>query len=425
MARADYEGRILRSVVYRPKELVHILLTSLQEKHFTSPLYRQIYRIIKNVAAANNNVNRFQILDALEDERIPFSTIDSAWSSTYDKESIKDATKQVKNRAQLKEMNKLHERWLESTKKVSTSTRKHVVDVMTSLHELQYDDAREHDVKSVVQRAREEIERIQRVGDLGVQTDIAGLDFITDGMQRGMLWILGGYTSVGKSWFGIKFAQRHLDENVPTLFISLEMSAPQILWRLASCHIGRKDIPLKQIRMQTNLNEEQSKTVASTIEKIENQPFYIVDDVNSWAQMKSAILYYIYAHNVKCVVVDYVQNVIVPNTGGEYESLNTIVRELQHIAIKEDVFVCALSQVNRESARSSDSNVFGFKGSGNLEQAADVAMTIRTGEDPMRRLISIGKNRHGSTGEIIMYCNFETGFIQEVSQPAKGDDVSF
>jgi replicative DNA helicase len=157
----------------------------------------------------------------------------------------------------------------------------------------------------------------------------------------------------------------------------------------------------------------------NNLKKLSEKQIFTVDHLSTWDETRLAINYYVYSHGVKCVVVDYLQNIAAPKIPSEYDRLNMIVRDLQKMAVKNDVFVCAFSQMNRESVRDDEEYVFGFKGSGNLENAADIAMIFKAAsadrEDPRRKLI-IGKNRTGETGTVYFYTNFSYGYIKEVEE---------
>jgi replicative DNA helicase len=238
------------------------------------------------------------------------------------------------------------------------------------------------------------------------------LDFITYGMVPQRLWLLGGYTSVGKSWLGIHFFKRFIEEDKPVLFISTEMSIDQVQARLISSYTDRPDIPMNNY-MRGMLNKEQEEAIQETVDELAKKKYYIVDSAFKLSDIVRLIRYHQVSHGIKGVFVDYVQNIYVDDFKSEYQTLNDVSRKFQQEAINRELFICTFSQVNRASV-AEDSQVMGFRGSGNLEAAADVAMTIkRDKDDDKARLLKVQKNRHGGIDDIKLNVNFEYGGIYE------------
>ena len=86
-----------------------------------------------------------------------------------------------------------------------------------------------------------------------------------------------------------------------------------------------------------------------------------------------------------------------------------------------------LSQLSNEAVKSPNSLTSGFKGAGNLVQAADYGIELWPGETDMemyrdklskgisvRVKINLKKNRHGRSGIVEMMFNSYTGTFTEV-----------
>lgn len=420
MRRADYEGRVLRSVYLYPDENLPVVINSLKPENFTSDEYRRAFKIIMDLARETTRPDTTLIADEFESQNFEPDIILNAWGSHYTQDSIQEPIREIIRRSKLQAINKLHKKWSQESEKVDLKVDQHIASVMNELYTLRVDDHVEATATSRVNELETAWPQYAGKQRYGVTLGLDKLDFITMGCQTKRLWLIGGYTSVGKSWLGVKIVNAHIDNKVPVLWLTFEMSAEELWWRLAVQRTARMAITLNNAK-QKNLSTEDMVTFKKTLDELRPAAVYTVDHLARWDEAKLAISYYIYAHKIKCVVIDYVQNIVNSHSTSEYDALNEIIRDLQRIAVTNDVFICAFSQMNRESVREDEEYVFGFKGSGNLENAADVAMIYKAGssnrDDPRRKLI-VGKNRTGSTGEVFLYTNYAYGYIAEATEEA-------
>jgi replicative DNA helicase len=129
---------------------------------------------------------------------------------------------------------------------------------------------------------------------------------------------------------------------------------------------------------------------------------------------------------VDLFVVDFLQIMTVKNSKSEYETTTTAILSLQQIAKRLNIPVMVLSQISNESAKVEDAVVMGFKGSGAIASAADLAIELKSGEQSRQdwkqkikegKLVkidwSIKKNRHGSIGKMEMAFNGNTGIFED------------
>jgi replicative DNA helicase len=416
MPRADYEGRVLRTAILYPDTTLPVVLYALSEEDFTVPLYRQVFGIMQRLTQTKKPTSP-AIIDALEEAHIPSSSILDSWQSTYSVSQIDDPIKEIKKRTQLVNLNKIMSQALEETKLADTKPDELVVKVMNQVHGIRVDNedsSPQHGSEKMIQQW----DKISKVGDNGIRIGLGDIDFATFGMRPQNLWLIGGYTSVGKSWVATKIANAHLEKGVPTLWLSYEMSAEELWWRTTVQRLNRPDITLDGLKYRS-LSKERLEEYQAAFEIMRLEPFYTVDYVSDWNRSKHEIMYHIYARGIKCVIVDYVQN-IMTDAKSEYEGMNTIIRDLQRIAVQKDVFVAAFSQMSRQSVQDNDDYVFGFKGSGNLENAADCAFTLKHGDpknkkDP-RRLLILGKNRQGQLATSHLWTNYTYGCLEEKTE---------
>lgn len=414
MPRADYQGRLLRSAINYPDDVLLKVLYSLEPKDFSNEFYRKVFIALREIAQTGDN-DTVTLIDALSQRELNVELLLKEGGVTYSSNNIDEPIKTVKNRARLNALQNLHTHWVDITAKADTDSQQHITRVMAAISKL-YNKEATKNISQGIDSMLEQAERYKGREYFGLQTGLKDMDWITRGMQKQHLWLLGGYTSVGKSWFGVHMAQQHIEAGLNTLYMSFEMSMEELLWRLTTKIVDDPDVTLNKAKSQ-NLPQKKLDTVFETIEALRDAPLTIIDHISLWDETRLHLLHHIYAENVDCIIIDYLQNIVASSSKSEYESLNLIVRELQRFAVQHDVFIMALSQISRDAQKNESDKVFGFKGSGNLENAADVAITVRDyGETPEEREIMrevvVGKNRTGDTGRFTVDVDFSRGMIE-------------
>ncbi len=249
---------------------------------------------------------------------------------------------------------------------------------------------------------------------LGYDTRFPTLNMITKGMQKKQLWIIGGYTGYGKSWFCVDLSWKCRALGAKTLYISLEMSATKVAWRIASLELS-----ISEYRMITgSLKPEEKIEVDRFFDflKKETTNFWICDGLTTGDDIFYKILEMKSRFGLDVVVIDYMQNIAVRGKE-EYEALTSLARDFQRMAVTQDLLMIVASQNNRESLKGGKG--FGYHGSSQIEKAADIGIIIEKPEEehPEYNLIfNVAKNRNGITGLVKMKTNFSYGEIIDKGQ---------
>lgn len=396
-----------------------MVLNSLSTADFTAPHWRRAFGLLKDQAKGVTAPSTIQLLDYLREHDFDPRTILDGWDATYNASELREVVKKVKERTQLARLGILYTEWLKDVHKADTSVSRHVVQVMDAIYRLQSasDNPGTAEVLDKIMAQREEW---QGKSLFGVPTGLSKLDFLTSGMCPKTLWTVGGYTSVGKSWVVSRMVKELIEHGVPTLWLSFEMSAPELMWRLAIQSLDRPDITIAKAKVKS-LDEEQEGKFQQMIAHLRSAPLTIVDSLSTWEEARTHILHGCYSLGIKAVFVDYLQNVLVEGGGRmstEFDSLSTIVRDMQRLAVSRDFFACCVSQVNRQSVKDDNDKVFGYRGSSSIENASDVALVLKkvgSKPDDPRRFLVVGKNRSGNTGRVQLQTDFNYGGISEVS----------
>jgi replicative DNA helicase len=269
-------------------------------------------------------------------------------------------------------------------------------------------------IRDILLSAMERIDARMRGmhADNSVETGYAELDKLMGGLHNSELIILAARPSMGKTAFAMNIAENvAVEQRVPTLFVSLEMSSVELADRLL-CSVGR--INSHRLRNGTLPNEDRRRLV-EVAGKISEAKLF-VDDSPSRSVTEIAAA----ARRIKrregrlgLIVIDYLQ-LIDPDNANDprQEQVAKIARRLKGLARELEVPVLCLAQVNRqtEDAREHRPRLSHLRESGAIEQDADVVMFVhreeyyRRGDEQEQFAgqaeILIAKQRNGPVGEV-------------------------
>lgn len=207
----------------------------------------------------------------------------------------------------------------------------------------------------------------------GIETGVEFLDKYTLGLKKGHLWVIGGYTSSGKTQFTLQIARNALSKKASVMYVSIEMTKTDILDRMI------------KIEKQFTDND---------IDTVRDYSFSIVDKVHTLNDLRALIV----SNPKQIFIIDFIQNLDCDGKT-EYEKVTKTIRELQILALHRECCIIAVSQISNEGART-NSQLMSFKGSGAIAAAADVAVELRRTEkkekfEPTIVSATMKKNRHG------------------------------
>ena len=272
-------------------------------------------------------------------------------------------------------------------------------------------DSTETHSQSMSDMCREEMtriadrDRLEQERKSWPRTRIASVDAILDGLCPGRLGILAGPPGSGKSSLAGWIVEKNAacDQKIPCAYISLEMPYRDVVRRLAcgesrteNCRVDRRDLTEQEL---TRYNE--------ALEAMSNLPICIVDSSTCRAtegDVMDAIRQEAVVDHCRLIVVDYVQ-LVKPNRSNttRADELSRFAAQLKVLAIHENVYVLALSQVNREAVKEGGLlQMQDLKDSSGLEQAADDILMLQemTGSTDETGIIacSVSKHRSGKRG---------------------------
>lgn len=204
----------------------------------------------------------------------------------------------------------------------------------------------------------------------GSPTGFRQLDAQSGGLQTSDLIVIAADTSSGKSSLAIKLS---MTAGCPVAFYSLEMKSEQIAARMMAMESG---VPANEI-MFSRLDSSRMAAIDKGVSKIADMPIYFDDrSTSNIESILSSIRLLHTKYGIKGAVVDYLQILNVNMKGENKEQqMGTVARRLKNLAKELDIWIIALSQLNRDRDNPVPS-LARLRDSGQIAEAADVVMLI-------------------------------------------------
>lgn len=262
----------------------------------------------------------------------------------------------------------------ESVEAILEDTEKRVFDLLQRRHTGEFVP-----IRQIVMNAMDQIEKASRnKGSVtGIATGFIDLDYRTAGMQPSDLVLIAARPSMGKTAFVLNIAQHVAFKlNQAVAVFSLEMSKEQLVNRLFSLE---SRVDAQKLRTG-NLSDGDWEKLIETAGVI-GQSKLIIDDTPgiSIAEMRSKCRKYKLEHDLKMIIIDYLQLMSGSGKGdSRQQEISDISRSLKALARELSVPVLALSQLSRAVEQRPDHRpmLSDLRESGAIEQDADVVMFI-------------------------------------------------
>ena len=231
----------------------------------------------------------------------------------------------------------------------------------------------------------------------GIASGFRELDFYTEGFTRGDLVVLGARPSVGKTSLALAMAFNIAKHGHPTLIVSLEMDAKQIVSRFLAMN-SRRD--LLALRTGNVFDTEAADALAGIPILIDDTPGISIMELRTKARRAST------NDRLEVIVVDYIQLMRTGETEeNRVQEIAAITRNLKSLARELNVVIIGLSQLSRAAGDAGlEPKLSTLRESGGIEQDADIVLMLWKDKEETApgapRLIhgSVAKNRNGPTG---------------------------
>src|ERR1019366_7187794 len=253
---------------------------------------------------------------------------------------------------------------------------------------------------------------------------------MVNGLQNGEMVIVAARPSMGKTAFAMNVVERvSADGRLPCAVFSLEMSKQQLAQRMLG---SRGEIDAHKLR-KGMLQAHEYAHLANVVGELAKAPIWVDDSPGlTPLELRAKARRLKLQHDVKCVMIDYMQLMDNPGVESRQQQISEISRGIKSVARELNVPVIALSQLNRASEgrdghrpRMSD-----LRESGSIEQDADVILLLHR-EDYYRQSeqdfqpdniaeIIIAKQRNGPTGVVKLVFNNKSTRFENLSTHPDG-----
>ncbi|MBR5095566.1 MAG: replicative DNA helicase [Treponema sp.] len=280
-----------------------------------------------------------------------------------------------------------------------------------------------HEAKTMISESLNLIEERynRKEAFTGIPCGIGKLDTMTSGFQNEEFIILGARPSIGKTAMALSMMQHiAVEKKIPCGFFSLEMSYQMIGQRLLSQESRVHGNKLRS-GMLTMGDFQKLQDAAG---RIFTAPLYIVDQPNMMLlDLRALARRLVVERGVKIIFIDYIGLIQTENRNAPvYEAQSEVSKSLKALARELGIPIVALCQVSRD-AEGNEPNLAQLRGSGSIEQDADVVMflhreRLKGDELAQDAKLIVAKQRNGATGEVKLtylpsYTKFENAANEE------------
>ncbi len=259
----------------------------------------------------------------------------------------------------------------------------------------------------------------------GIPSGLTQLDSMTSGFQNSEMIIIGARPSMGKTAMALSMLEYiSIDRGIPAGFFSLEMSAEQIGQRLLA---QVAHIPSTKLRSGL-LKMDDFKKLQDAAGRCFDAPLYVVDTPNmKLLDLRAMARRMKVNQKVEIIFIDYIGLITSENEDAPvYEQQSAISKSLKSLARELEIPIVVLCQVAR-AAEGNAPNLAELRGSGSIEQDADMVMFIhgdrkKSGGDDddggnygaIDRTLIIAKQRNGPIGDVeLLFLPSYTKFVNK------------
>jgi replicative DNA helicase len=243
----------------------------------------------------------------------------------------------------------------------------------------------------------------------GIASGLIDLDDITSGFHPGQLIVVAARPSMGKTALALNICDHAaIDNEIPILFVSLEMGHLEIAERLLCARSG---VDGDRLRKGIGLGMREMTKLSRAFNELSTIGQIFIDDTPARGMMQiTASARRVRMRNkIGLIIVDYIQLIDADESrDSRQEQIAKISRRLKWLARDLDVPVIAISQLNRavESREDKRPRMADLRESGAIEQDADIVLLLHRPDyydehdQPGIAELIVAKNRNGRTGSV-------------------------
>ena len=268
------------------------------------------------------------------------------------------------------------------------------------------------DIGSVSERFKAVVAENRKRGHVGVGTGFHNLEKDHVTYQQGHLWVIGAWTSTGKTAWCVEALKRVFRHDNPTVLVfSTEMTEEQNLARL----LANVSLVSSHKILGGNLDREMSDHVDSNLQWVESKNLFLYDQIRNVEQIGNQSRKIAMQNGkVDLIFIDFIQNIAKKGCGSKYEMMSEIAIDLQSLAKELRCCIVCLSQIPTTAAKE-DAGILEFKGAGEIAAAADLGVLLKKEKNHEGVLLwETRKNRHGPCGKFLLQFSDNWTNLQEI-----------
>lgn len=234
------------------------------------------------------------------------------------------------------------------------------------------------------------------------------------GLPPGSHTLIVGLTGTGKSLCGLQTAGHAVRNGEKVVYVSNEMSRPQLTTRLLA-QITRTDV--RKLEPGEWFDPEAREDASRELDELPG--FVTVNErpVRSLEDLEEVVRFYATDDwfNCRLFVLDYLQLFEAHPQDSVAERIRKVSHTARDLARQYGVAMVGLSQFSRQQSAKEPPSIFNLKGGSTLEQDADLILLIDHYHFQQNRenreafgYLQVAKNRHGPTGAFPVLWDYTT-----------------
>lgn len=259
-----------------------------------------------------------------------------------------------------------------------------------------------------IQEIKDNFEDCIAQGDVTYGIEI--LDDCVETIRKGSCTFIIARPNVGKSIYGLTIATHLAKQGKKALICSCEMGAGLLMERQLKTLTG---IGTRQLRELYSFHRDEANYIMDSI--VESQEYSYLKNIDicetGGATVEDMITMFDRFPEFEYIIIDYIQRI--RGDGDEYSVITNAARELQTYArrTKKSFIICSqaarisednFKKTKKEKTSVVDASLIRGKGSGSIEEDADVTLTLaELFEEGQKKIIAtLIKNRYSDKRNI-------------------------
>jgi len=368
----ESEQYILANLMGSPSLIAKVLSYINKAEIFTQPLHRAIFSIILDYSNSGKQFDMPMVVQAIPNSMVDISNLSSKAGSGG---MIEEHCQAVYEAYCRREFIHAAERVKEGMEDMNIDFLDTITDFKNKQEELlSFSSQSELHIKTAIgQMVDRSLDLLKNGLVSGIPTGFTYFDAFSGGIQKGDLVVLAGETSNGKTTLALNILHNSVLRGTRGAIFSYEQPSFQLAARMVAYanKSSSKDI------IKGGLEEKQLWGLTGKVDKLSTSEMYIIKPFSSnFNRLVQDIVRVVTTYKLDLIVIDYLQLLNNPKKGvSTSDMIAEMANKLKSLAVELDVAIILISQLARDRAKPRPT-LSRLKGSGDIENAADVVMLV-------------------------------------------------